>query len=178
MTDYLEWLLSGEEETEIDEFPLLTKKRTVLKRKTGKRKEQNDTETRRKKPEPPSFSANTFRQENRLFSVPIERDEQPESEWERISGQGAAEMLLKAQAGKSLARWEKAAEVEDEAVVESLYDTLRKTERLALSGKAAPKTVTVSLPEEGGTEKPLDILALDRAVERNARCYDNGFSLY
>lgn len=60
----------------------------------------------------------------------------------------------------------------------SLAEWLRRAERTARAAAGGQGVVSVTLPGEGRGHRPVDLLTLDRAVQRDARRYDGGFSLY
>lgn len=55
---------------------------------------------------------------------------------------------------------------------------LRQSGRLSWMARTGGTAVTVALPEGETTTPAADLLALDRAVQRDARRYDRGFTLY
>ena len=59
-----------------------------------------------------------------------------------------------------------------------LLEGLRRAELAAGAIRHQGNPVTVTLPEEGIPGKGLDLERIDRAVQRDARRYDGGFSLY
>lgn len=59
-----------------------------------------------------------------------------------------------------------------------LLEELRRAELAAGAIRHQGNPVTVTLPEEGIPRGGLDLERIDRAVQRDARRYDGGFSLY
>lgn len=59
-----------------------------------------------------------------------------------------------------------------------LLEEMKRAARAAERIHTQQNGVTVTLPEEKRGNPQMDILAFDRAVERDARRYDGGFSLY
>lgn len=59
-----------------------------------------------------------------------------------------------------------------------LYEALRRTARVARLAAGGRETVTLTLPGETAERQEGDWTALDRAVQRDARRYDGGFTLY
>ena len=59
-----------------------------------------------------------------------------------------------------------------------LAQRLRRTGRVSRLARGGGSTVTVTLPDRSSPAPALDLLALDRAVQRDARRYDGGFTLY
>lgn len=59
-----------------------------------------------------------------------------------------------------------------------LAQRLRRTGRVSRLAQGGRTAVTVTLPDQGGTRQSLDLLELDRAVQRDARRYDGGFPFY
>lgn len=59
-----------------------------------------------------------------------------------------------------------------------LAQRLRRTNRVSRLARGGGSTVTVTLPDRSSPAPALDLLALDRAVQRDARRYDGGFTLY
>lgn len=55
---------------------------------------------------------------------------------------------------------------------------LRQSGRLSWVARTGGTAVTVALPEGETTAPAADLLALDRAVQRDARRYDRGFTVY
>lgn len=98
------------------------------------------------------------------------------------------------------AHWEQAGEVEETIRLEKVGETqedfllrqgswaggefplsaaLRRVQReVEFSRQQLPRTVSVSLPETAAPEVSWGAEELDHAVERDARRYDGGFSLY
>lgn len=61
----------------------------------------------------------------------------------------------------------------------ALEDQLRRSGRLSQAAQTGGGTVTVALPEGAQpAASAADLTALDRAVRRDARRYDSGFTLY
>lgn len=59
-----------------------------------------------------------------------------------------------------------------------LAQRLRRIGRVSRLARGGGSTVTVTLPDRSSPTPALDLLALDRAVQRDARRYDGGFTLY
>ena len=59
-----------------------------------------------------------------------------------------------------------------------LAQRLRRTGRVSRLAQGGGTTMTVTLPEQVRSSQSLDLLALDRAVQRDARRYDGGFPFY
>lgn len=59
-----------------------------------------------------------------------------------------------------------------------LIGQLSRTRRAARLAAPGQTSVTVTVPGEGSRPSTADLLALDRAVQRDARRYDGGFPLY
>lgn len=59
-----------------------------------------------------------------------------------------------------------------------LAQRLRRTGRVSRLARGGGTAVTVTLPDRSSPAPALDLLALDRAVQRDARRYDGGFTLY
>ena len=55
---------------------------------------------------------------------------------------------------------------------------IRRTGRVSRLAREGGIPVTVPLPEASGSTAAPDLLDLDRAVQRDARRYDGGFTLY
>ena len=62
--------------------------------------------------------------------------------------------------------------------VTALYEALRRAGRTAEAVSGGTRTVTAATEEERPVEKSFTLTELDRAVERDARRYDGGFTLY
>lgn len=59
-----------------------------------------------------------------------------------------------------------------------LAQRIRRTGRVSRLAREGGVPVTVTLPEASGSAAAPDLLDLDRAVQRDARRYDGGFTLY
>ena len=59
-----------------------------------------------------------------------------------------------------------------------LAQRLRRIGRVSRLARGGGSTVTVTLSDRSPPAPALDLLALDRAVQRDARRYDGGFTLY
>ncbi|MDO4516153.1 MAG: hypothetical protein Q4C76_03335 [Bacillota bacterium] len=59
-----------------------------------------------------------------------------------------------------------------------LDQRLRRTGRVSRLARGGGSAVTVTLPDRSSPAPALDLLDLDRAVQRDARRYDGGFTLY
>ncbi len=60
----------------------------------------------------------------------------------------------------------------------NLAGRLRRTGRVSRIARGEAPGLTVTAPEAAGGPGGMDLLELDRAVQRDARRYDGGFSLY
>lgn len=60
----------------------------------------------------------------------------------------------------------------------ALEAKLRQSGRLSWVARTGGTAVTVAIPEGETTAPAADLLALDRAVQRDARRYDRGFTFY
>ncbi len=97
----------------------------------------------------------------------LEQDGRPQEKWwSRLS------------AGRSETRESSAVQAELRAA--QVLSALRAADRAALffRQETGRRTVSASPVQQAAGKHEADILALDRAVERDARRYDNGFSLF
>lgn len=69
-------------------------------------------------------------------------------------------------------------EQERSSAAGELLRAFQKTGRSVRAVRGGQGTVTVTLPETAGRAGEWDVLELDKAVQRDARRYDGGFSLY
>ena len=59
-----------------------------------------------------------------------------------------------------------------------LYQALRKAAQVARTGRMGPGTVALTLPDRAPSSPGLTLNDIDRAVQRDARRFDGGYSLY
>lgn len=61
---------------------------------------------------------------------------------------------------------------------EALYEALRRAARTARAGRQGPGTVALTLPDRAVSAPNLTLTDIDRAVQRDARRFDGGYTLY
>lgn len=157
MIDYLEELLEEEAAADLEGNPL-----TVVGYKRGKPPTGEEESDGEDDPDRLSAPAETAGQEAQL----LEALETAEREVRLLEEGGSA---------PEGARIEAQGQKTGGAELMGQLTRTRRAARLALPGQTS---VTVTLPGEGSSPGSLDLLALDRAVQRDARRYDGGFPLY
>ena len=60
----------------------------------------------------------------------------------------------------------------------ALYEALRRAARTARAGRQGPGTVALTLPDRAASAPGLTLTDIDRAVQRDARRFDGGYTLY
>ena len=59
-----------------------------------------------------------------------------------------------------------------------LYEALRRAAQTARAGRMGPGTVSLTLPDRAAPAPGLTLTDIDRAVQRDARRFDGGYTLY
>lgn len=157
MIDYLEELLEEEAAADLEGNPL-----TVVGYKRGRPPTGEEETDGEDDPGRLPAPAETAGQQARL----LEEMETAERE---------ARLLEEAENAPEGARIEAQGQPAGAAGLIRQLRRTRRAARLALPGQTS---VTVTVPGEGSSPGSLDLLALDRAVQRDARRYDGGFPLY
>lgn len=160
MIDYLEELLEEEAAVDLEGRPLVTVgRKRVIQLDEEKAPDGEDRLGRSAEAEPEGVV-----REDGWGEVPA-----PEAE--------AVPWLETAALEKRTLAWLEASRGRASGVV-SLAESLRRAGRAARMVPAGQGAVTVKVPGEGAVHRTVDLLELDRAVQRDARRYDGGFPLY
>ncbi|MGM9579289.1 MAG: hypothetical protein ACI3VS_07890 [Evtepia sp.] len=157
MIDYLEELLEEEAAADLEGNPL-----TVVGYKRGRPPTGEEETDGEDDPDRLSAPSETAGQEARLLK-------------ERETAAQEVRLLEEGESGSEETRIEARGQQTGAADLMGQLNRTRWAAQLALPGQTS---VTVTVPGEGSSPGNLDLLALDRAVQRDARRYDGGFPLY
>lgn len=163
MIDYLEALLEEDREEEEGKPLILPRKRTLRRRKG--QTEGDDISVH--SPEQRVDFGEPFREERVEDSSPLPGEEPLREEGEEPDTASVSVSF------RPLSGTEQAG-----AGAPALYEAMIRARRGARASVGTANTLTVTLPGEVSSQQPPDWTALDRAVQRDARRYDGGFSLY
>ena len=106
----------------------------------------------------------------------LPRREPGESAEEEGAGAPLPELLQWERQAAEAALLLPAARAETEGA--ALYEALRRAAQTARAGRMGPGTVSLTLPDRAAPAPGLTITDIDRAVQRDARRFDGGFTLY
>lgn len=157
MIDYLEELLEEEAAADLEGNPL-----TVVGYKRGRPPTGEEETDGEDDPDRLSAPSETASQEARLLK----------------ELETAAQEVRLLEEGESVSEETRIEARGQQSGVADLMGQLNRTRRVARLALPGQTSVTVTLPGEGSSPGSLDLLALDRAVQRDARRYDGGFPLY
>lgn len=161
MIDYLEALLEEDREEE-EGKPLYLPRQRTLRRRKG---QTEDTFVR--PPEQRADFEEPFREERGEDASPLPGEEPLREEGEEPDTASVSVSF------RPLSGTEQAG-----TGTPALYEAMIRARRGARASVGTANTLTVTLPGEVSSQQPPDWTALDRAVQRDARRYDGGFSLY
>lgn len=157
MIDYLEELLEEEAAADLEGNPL-----TVVGYKRGRPPTGEEETDGEDDPDRLSAPFETAGKETRLLEA-LE------------TAAGEARLLEERERPREEARIEPQGQ---QTSATGLIGQLIRTRRAARLASPGQTSVTVTVPGEGSSPGKVDLLALDRAVQRDARRYDGGFPLY